>query len=234
MFRSGKLSVPASADDYIDQHIGQRAYNQRGNDVNKGVLLDEQGGGGDQQAPDHGACAPGPCLHARRMENGKHRRHHAHHMYAGEHIGVGVDGVGVLHHPGENVVPLHHRRAQILPVGNEGADQGADGKGEHDRPHIAAEALTVLDDEIDAQRRQNGTPCYIKKREILAKRNVVVNGRLRGPVIVGNKVLDGKEYGEIYGQKCAPPRMGVGLKKMLDGLHGSSFGKCKKSNLTVL
>ena len=140
-------------------------------------------------------------------------------MDAGEHVGVGIQRIGVGHQIAEYVVPGHHGGPQILPVGDKGADEGADQECHHDAPHIPAEALAVLDDEVDAQYAQQHAPAGVERGEALQKRDLIVDGQLRGPVVVGDEVLDGKEQCQIDRQEQSPPHVRVVVDKCLNALH---------------
>ena len=140
-------------------------------------------------------------------------------MHTGEDVGVGVDGIGVLHQPGGGIVVRHHRRTQILPVGHQNAEHHRRCERHHDEPHIPAEALGVLQDQIDAQHHQQRAPGHIGEDEPLAEGDIGVQHRLCGPVVIGNKVLDGKKHRQIDRQIRAPPGVGMGLEELLDRLH---------------
>ena len=113
----------------------------------------------------------------------------------------------------------HHRRTQILPVGHQNAEHHRRGERHHDEPHIPAEALGVLQDQIDAQHHQQRAPGHIGEDEPLAEGDIGVQHRLCGPVVIGNKVLDGKKHRQIDRQIRAPPGVGMGFEELLDRLH---------------
>ena len=118
---------------------------------------------------------------------------------------------------------LHDGGAKILAVGHEDAEHHGGGERDHDEPHIAAEALAVLQDQVDAQHHQQGTPGDVGEDEPLAEGDGGIQRRLGGPVIIGDEVLDDEEHGQIDRQVEAPPGVGMGLEEMLDGLHGACF-----------
>ena len=141
-------------------------------------------------------------------------------MDAGEHVGVGVQGIGVLQQPGGDVVVLHYRRAQVLAVGHQGTEHRGSGEGNHNGPHIPPEALAVLDDQVQADGHQQEGPGVIGENEPLAEGNIVVDGRLGGPVVVGDEMLDDEKHGQVHRQIQPPPHMRVFLDEFLNGFHG--------------
>ena len=117
---------------------------------------------------------------------------------------------------------LHHGGAQILSVRDEGAEGRRGEKREQDRPHIAAEALRVLHDQIDAQREEQEAPRIVDHDELRDERNVIVDGGLRGPVVVLDKVLDDEKQGQIDRQDEGPPDVRVLSDPCFDALHTGS------------
>ena len=139
-------------------------------------------------------------------------------MDAGEYIGVGIQGVCIGHQGAAEVLPGHHRRTQILAVGHQGAEERGRAEGQDQHPDIAAEALRVLYQEIEPQDQQDRTPGHIQRRKVLAEGDVLVDGRLGGPIMIGDKMLDGKKCCQIAGQKQPPPNIGVLPDKGQQGL----------------
>ena len=119
-------------------------------------------------------------------------------MDAGKHVGVGVQRVGVGHQIAEDVVPGHHGGPQILSVGDQHADQGADEERRHDAPHIPAETLAIVEDQMETQHKQQRAPAGVDRGKPLQKRDLVVNGQLGGPVVIGDEMLDGEEQRQVY------------------------------------
>ena len=140
-------------------------------------------------------------------------------MHAGKNICIGVGVVGHLEEPGAEVLPGHCFGPQILPIGHQRAEDGSGCKGDGDEPHVPPEALRVLQNQEYAQHKQHRPPTVIWDGKIFHKRDVVVDDRLGGPVIVGYEMLNGKEHDEIDRQIKAPPHMLVGINEVLDGLH---------------
>lgn len=52
-----------------------------------------------------------------RVPRGGYPRNDPQHMNAGQNVGIGVQIIRVLQQPGGDVLVLHHRRAQVLPLG---------------------------------------------------------------------------------------------------------------------
>ena len=156
------------------------------------------------------------------MPRGGYPRNDPQHMNAGQNVGIGVQIIRVLQQPGGDVLVLHHRRAQVLPVGHQGAEHRGGGEGDHNGPHIPPEALGVLDDQVNADGHQQERPGIIGENEPLAEGDIVVDGRLGGPVVVGDEMLDDEKHGQVHRQIQAPPHMRVLPDKFLDLLHGCS------------
>ena len=139
--------------------------------IDEGVLLDKECGADDDDAHMSAKCAI-RCA-AVPASGERHRGvQHPQHMNAGQHIGVGVQIVGVLEEPRAEVVVLHHRRAQVLSVGYQRTEDGGKPEGQHDAPHIPPEALGILDDQVKAQRQQKKAPRVIGNDKVLAEGDV--------------------------------------------------------------
>ena len=183
------------------------------------MLLDKECGADDDDAPYVCESAPSGAPQSRRPVNGIEGVQHPQHMDAGQHIGVGVQIVGVLEEPRAEVVVLHHRRAQVLSVGYQRTEDGGKPEGQHDAPHIPPEALGILDDQVKAQRQQKKAPRVIGNDKVLAEGDVFIDEGLGGPIVVGDEVLNKEKAPQIHRQIQAPPHMGVVLDEGLDGLH---------------
>ena len=140
-------------------------------------------------------------------------------MDAGKHVGIGVQRVGVGHQIAEDVVTGHHGGPQILSVGDQHADQGTDEERRHNAPHIPAEALAVAEDQVETQHEQQRAPASVDRGESLQKRDLVVDGQLGGPVVIGDEMLDGEEQRQVHRQEQSPPDIRTVVDEFFDTLH---------------
>ena len=132
----------------VDEDAQKRAHGNRDKNVEHRVLLDKDRGHADKKAErqHHKVQLFGP--QPRRVEARKGQGRAADDVHAGNDVRVRVGGVDSLHQPDETVVLLEIRRAKVLPVREEHAEDDRAAEAEADVEHEALEGGRVGEDQV--------------------------------------------------------------------------------------
>lgn len=118
-------------------------------------------------------------------------------MYAGKYVGTGVGLVQDRYNSGTEVFIRIHDGAEICPVGEQGADQQAQGHPRKEKDAEPVIVLAVCEKEIRDGARHVHEPQEIRDNKIFVKRDPIVEGGVDHMVMAGDGLLQTDEPWQI-------------------------------------
>mgnify|MGYP000300793970 FL=1 len=181
----------------VYDEIQYRADRDGDKHVEDRVLLDEHRRRADQQPQRQRDPLQVPPAERLRIKAGQRQRRAADDVHTGQHVRVGVSGINALHEPDEEIVLREFRRAQILSVREDQAEQDRAAEAKADIHHEPLERGHVVPHEVQRHGKQQRVPHTVGNDKIPAEWDLVVERQIGHPVVVGYNVLGNIKQNEI-------------------------------------